>query len=200
MLNTKKLTEIIPLHVDHHTLNFLYEKILNDKNHGLISGLSLLKYLEINKNNLSERAINAACKAISIHDLPILKGLLDIVAKATKEEKKSFSKKDTFKTITFNNDPVSFLLLLADSLQEQGRSDVLEDAAELQKLYSSDNKIFVEVSFTGPRAGINYERKIEELNTLRRHLTSGGRFVLLITSIMEVKDGATETRSTKVAI
>jgi hypothetical protein len=126
--------------------------------------------------------------------------LLEIVAKHAGGTKGHSKPRGAFGAIAFDEDPISFLLLLSDSLQEQGRSDILEDAAELQKLYSSDGNVFAEVSFSGPKAGTNYDRKVEELNTLRKHVTSEGRFVLIITSITDGGDGATETRATRITV
>jgi hypothetical protein len=185
MFLTKKLTSILSLgNIDKTTLDFLYDRILIKKNHGLISGLSLLKYLEIKPSHkLSSRVVNSASKAIAIHDSGIwefLAGIADV-----KEEDKvgaEFKNKKMLEKIIFHEDPISFLLVLADSLQEEGRRGARysESKAELEKLYFSSGTMHSEISFKGKDSEKAFKWKLEEMKRVKKFLDGLKHFVIVI--------------------
>lgn len=181
MFKTKVLADILSIDVNPVTLDFLYDRILERKNHGLISGLSLLKYLELREcTKLSKKVIHSACKAISIHDNDIWGSLCGMPPDPDDEVGNKFKELKTIEKITFDKDPIPFLLILADSIQEEGRSKPGQCNAELEKLYYENGAIFSQISFHGPKASDVFKRKIEELETVKKFLDGDIRFSVLI--------------------
>jgi len=186
MFKTKILTKILAMKIDDVVLDFLYDRILEKKNHGIISGLSLLKYLENNNNNnnnnkLSDRVISSACKAISIHDKNIWEYLSGIAKDSEVDEVgNKFKNLKVIERIHFKEDPISFLLIIADSIQEEGRTKVSSNKAELQKLYFNEDKIYSEISFSGENSGDAFRWKIEEISQVKRFLSGDERFYVNI--------------------
>jgi len=181
MFKTKILADILSLEVNHVTLDFLYDRILEKKNHGLISALSLLKYLDLKGcKKLSKKAIRSACKAISIHDSDIWQSLCGLAPDSDDKVGNRFKKLKAIKRISFDNDPIPFLLILSDSIQEEGRSKPGQCKIELDKLYAENGKIFSQISFQGNEASEVFKRKIEELETVKKFLDGGTRFNVLL--------------------
>jgi len=182
MFNTKVLAEILSLKVDDVTLDFLYDRILEKKNHGLMSALSLLKYLELKKcTKLSKKAKRAACKGISIHDSDIWQSLSGLAPDSSDEVRNKFKDLKLIKQISFANDPIPFLLILADSIQEEGRSKPGQCKIELEKVYSENGSLFSQMSFKGIDASDVFKKKIKELETVNKFLSGGKRFTVSLT-------------------
>jgi len=183
MHNTKILTNSLGLKVDDVTLKFLYNRIFVTKNHGLISALSLLKYLDKSKGNaLTSNVANASCRAISIHDKGIWSYLSGLAENDAEEESmKAFKDKKVLPKLFFNKDPISFLLILSDTIQEQGRERSGDSKAELESLYFKDSKIFTEISFDGARSGTSFDYKTNEFREVEKFLDGGKQFVIKIT-------------------
>lgn len=194
MFLTKELARILNLRMDQETLDFLFDRILIKKNHGLISSLSLMKCLtlEDNKNNnkFKPRVIESATKAIAIHDLKIWRFLS---GKALDNEDADdgkpddigikFKQKKVLGKLSFSEDPISFLLILADSLQEEGReSSRFHNLAELDALFLKDGKIYTEISFSGDDSDEASRLKNDELKKVRDFLGGEKKFVI------EIKD------------
>jgi len=183
MFKTKILTDILSIKVDDIVLDFLYDRILDKKNHGIISGLSLLKYLDKNNKNLTERVIKAACKAISIHDKNIWQYISGL-AKDSKADEigNRFKNKKVLEKIFFKEDPIPFLLIIADSIQEEGRSKDSKNKAELQKLYIKEGKVYSEISFSGENSSESFQWKIDEIKQVRKFLSGNNMFDVNITN------------------
>ena len=112
MFNTKKLVKMLQIETfDQNALDFFYDRILRRKNHGLISCLSLLKYLDIKIGHcLKPLVVDAACKAISIHDSGIWKYLCGMADDDDKDHSgNEFKKKKIINSLSFSQDPIPFL-------------------------------------------------------------------------------------------
>lgn len=86
-----------------------FEKIAAEKNHGLLGGVALLKIVhnrKLCKKNRFEKYFVPSALAIFLHDI------------WSKDDK---LRKDFLPHINFEDDPISFLLILCDSIQEWGR-------------------------------------------------------------------------------
>lgn len=180
MLNTKRLTDSLGLSVNEITLKFLYNKILVDRNHGIISGLSLLKYLDRNTGALSKKVADSACRAISIHDKKIWQYMSGVAKKDDRPIEESFRSKKVFPKLSFDKDPISFLLILSDTLQEHGREKSADSKAELESIYFKDDEICTEISFEGSDAKKAFDDKIVELTDMQHFLTSSIKFRIKI--------------------
>lgn len=207
MVNTKKLLNYFCIKsMDNTTLDFLYDRILGKKNHGLISSLSLLKYLEGNSGKLNSEVIDKACRAIAMHDKKIWYFLSGIAQDSASDSiGNAFKEKKIIKEVSFEADPITFLLILSDSLQEDGREK--EDSimrTDLRKLYTKKNEIYSEIRFHtegSNRIGSSvkamdkeqikkiFKNKDEELEKVCDFLSGSNRFHITITrDIGEVKN------------
>jgi hypothetical protein len=190
MLKTKIFTESIFKEVDDVVLSFLYDRILRKKNHGLLSGLSLLKYLENNAcKTLSHNGRSTACRAICLHDMDIWLHMAGI-AQHIKEDKdrtgEAFNAKKFLSKLSLKSDPISFLLILSDSLQEQGREkDVDESRAELESVYKKRGQLYIEISYDGDNAKKVFEEKIGELTKVFSFLDGSKRFDIKVKNLTD---------------
>jgi hypothetical protein len=73
-------------------------------NHGLLSAINMMNYTQKIRDSLSQdKVLGQILRAIALHNI------------------------DEYKNITFNDDPLSFLLILSDELQEWGRQILIDD-------------------------------------------------------------------------
>lgn len=187
MFKTKKLIDCLKLTVDDVVLEFLYDRILIKKDHGLISGLSLLKYLKNYRNNckLSERVIENACKAISIHNDDIWRSLSNLTAEDSKDIiGDKFRRKEYLKKLKFRDDPISFLLLLTDNIQEMGRIKD-ETTPEPQiidfRVDFKDGKTSSALSFDGDKSTEVFNKKCSDFSYLKKFLDGDKVFQVTVT-------------------
>ncbi len=197
MFNTKRLTKMFSMGaLDHVDLDFFYDRILEKKNHGLISSLSLMKYLDIKiGHDLKDSVTNAACKAIAIHDRGIWQYLCGMAADDPNDQSGSdFNKKKVISDISFSKDPIPFLLVLIDSMQEDGRSRDDRLKVELEKLEYEGGKIYCEVSFKGNKSDEAFSSKKKELKSVSQFLEGEDKFIVLLTNISDnIKDSTSIT-------
>ena len=184
MFNTQVLARLIKLEMSDVTLKYLYDRILERYNHGLLSGLSLLKYVKLKDTAsiLKDNVLNSAFKAISIHDGDVWQNLCGLAKnQATDTIGQNFNEKAMIRNINFNDDPISFLLILSDSIQEQGRETMRsETKIELTSLYEKDNKIFTTITFDGNKSENAFKWKMEELDRVSKFLDGNKRFEIII--------------------
>jgi hypothetical protein len=97
-------------HKEKDLVQFFHKKVTESLNHGVIAGISLLKIAEL--HNISEEIIRSiflpAALAISLHH----RGWK--CEKGGKEE-------DILKALKLKNDPISYILIFCDAVQEWGR-------------------------------------------------------------------------------
>lgn len=186
MFNTKRI--MLALNVpgfDKDALDFIYDRILDKRNHGMLSALSLLKYFDCKgRQKLSEEVVTAASKAIALHDWNIW-GYFSGLATTTEKEDKfgfRFNKKSLIPNIDINDDPISFLLILTDNLQEQGRKGIKypNTDAILENLDCNNGIIESVLVFSGQCANDWSKEKIFQFESIDRFLNAGKKFTVSI--------------------
>jgi len=127
-------------------LRFFYEKITEAKNHCILSSMSLLKILreeyenkitigDMDFEHICEDIIIPSALAIAIHAEEVWGGLRD---------KGKWQKRKTevpLPVLRFEDDPLSFLLIFCDSIQEWGRpsqSQAAEKDRKRKRFYLRD--------------------------------------------------------------
>jgi len=165
MFKTKDLCDAFSLDVDKTTLLFFYDKIINRKNHGLLGALSLLKLFDLNQSletRLERKSVLQAAKAIALHDEEIW---LDFSGGSDSE----FSQKKVLEKLRFREDPISFLLIFCDTIQEWGRvgRDYEETRARLDDVGIEDGLVWVNISVRDEKA---FNQKKNEIDKVKKFL------------------------------
>ncbi len=161
---------------------FFYEKSVRDRNHGVLSSLSLIKLSEIQKNKLkiNSNALLQSALAIACHDEDIWEALCGckgylrdnnkcekpcdrelFTGKEIAVSKLNISKgggnrkcelweqelmeKSIFKKIKFKSNPLIFLLIFCDSVQEDGRITSMSIGDNTQ---SNINKFITHIDYS----------------------------------------------------
>ena len=131
LLKTKTLWENLGCEMNSKTVRFFYEKAILERNHGLLSALSLLKLFDKGRHKLNSEEINCAASAIAIHDDKIWGCLCGkVICSICKNEgnnscaewEKEFADgKSVMENCEFSVNPIAFLLIFCDTVQEWGR-------------------------------------------------------------------------------
>jgi hypothetical protein len=126
--NTKLTTETI-----NAIRKFFYKQITIEKNHGVLGGVGLLKrFDDLQKCEESfKNIILPSAAAIAIHDDDIWQCLSGLNKKSKTEEIKDIVARvydlKPLSTISLNEDPILFLLILCDNIQDWGRPCVSDE-------------------------------------------------------------------------
>lgn len=217
----KKTLENNWLASENDLIQFVHRMITDEKNHGILSCVSLLKMLtseiqemddkhgvEQNKNEPSNRekitsvlhdfdtALNEifvpGALAIALHDEKVWNA--EIKKGKDPEEKEKFLTK-----ICFDDDPISFLLIFCDCVQEWGRPSKSQDLDENQKekkFYLKNIEIAedcVHITLWAPyhsKTEDFFLKKQEELKKIQSFLKQGDSYKFKIR--IEDKKGAAE--------
>lgn len=131
LLKTKALWENLGCDMNKETVRFFYEKAILERNHGLLSALSLLKLFDGKEHKLKLEDIYHAASAIAIHDDKIWgclcgKEICNICKykdtnNCTKWEKVFADREGVMENCEFEMNPIAFLLIFCDTVQEWGR-------------------------------------------------------------------------------
>ena len=164
MFKTKELCDAFEnLTIDRTTLLFFYEKIIDDKNHGLLGALSLLKLFDKkHTTGIHRKALLQAARAIALHDE-------DIWQHFSGRSESDFSQKHFLETLHFEKDPLSFLLIFCDTIQEWGRVGRFYEktGARLDDIGISNNIVWVNISVRNEEA-FNYKK--DEIDRVKKFL------------------------------
>lgn len=185
LLKTRELCEALNLKMDHTVTIFFYEQVINKRNHGLLSALSLLKLFENSKKrNKTKRTVQVqASVAIALHDYDIW-GAFSNVGIAAAQEKwySDFAKKKFLGNLAFSKYPLVFLLIFCDTVQEWGRvgKNYHESKPRLENLEVKPNHIKVSISVAG-NGDTSYDDKEKEIKQVKKFLKDA-RFVISLTS------------------
>lgn len=154
MFKTRELCDAFEnLNVDKISLLFFYDQIIDKKNHGLLGALSLLKLFDQESSEkIDKKALLQAARAISLHDESVWE---HFSGRAESE----FSQKKLLEKLKFEEDPLSFLLIYCDTIQEWGRvgRDYEKTGARLDDIGYTKGLIWVNISVTDENA-FNYKR------------------------------------------
>lgn len=190
MFKTKDLCDSFGLKkVDRTVLLFFYDKIINKKNHGMLGALSLLKLFDqksFAKAKIKKKGLIQAARAIALHDEDIWKrfsGIDEGIApggRGSDEVDRSFCKKNVLKHLHFRDDPVSFLLIFCDTIQEWGRvgRDYEKTGARLDDLGVSNGSVWVNISVNDEDS---FDEKKSEIDRVKRFLVDD-RFKIKLSS------------------
>ena len=130
--------------VDHEFRKMLTSKLINERNHGIISSLILLDRIE--NSNVAPITLNYMDGIFSSKIVP--------AALAITLHDKSIFLDDKVQPIEFEKNPLSFILIYCDSIQEWGRplsSDFKtldNNAPHLSKFDISDSKVSATLTYT----------------------------------------------------
>jgi hypothetical protein len=161
-----------------HTTNenlrrFFLNKIVEERNHGLLSSLALLKKSETEKKidkDTTEKIIYPAAVGIAIHDEGVwqpFRGRKPSWRKKSPKWEQDFMKLNYLNHLDFSIHPLSFLLIYCDTAQEFGRpkfpelKDVSSPTAQFEDLIIEKNKIQIIISVATTK---EYTKKETELN------------------------------------
>jgi len=189
MFKTKELCDAFGMKkIDRTSLLFFYEKIINKKNHGMLGALSLLKLFDHNttlKTKIKKKGVIQASKAIALHDEDIwsrFSGRYADISSNSKESEleKDFSKKNILKNLRFKDDPLSFLLIFCDTIQEWGRVGRAyeETEARLDDVGVSNGLVWVNISVRNETA---FNGKKNEIDRVKKFLLDN-RFKIKLSS------------------
>jgi hypothetical protein len=213
------ISELCPKHLNHPIsphwadceddyVQFFYRKITDEKNHGVMSSISLLKIIqsETNKKKIEKamgkkyetalkQVILPSALAIALHDDKVWNAeLFDL----KKQKNKKNQQRNFLKNLEFDKDPLSFLLIFCDSVQEWGRPSKSEESAKenfgmkfyLKNFDCTQDK--VDIKLWTPDCIKNhgfFSRKDKELKKVENFLTQPGN---------EKKDKKTSKKEEKI--
>ncbi len=162
---------------------FLYEKAVIDKNHGILSALSLLKLRDSQKDKvkIKQDALLQAALAIACHDEDIWEALSRCKGylrspnecdpetcsrgKKNNERKcetweKDLMEEEIIKHIDFEKWPIIFLLILCDSIQDEGR--VTSELLNNKSPFLEEKKEKIDLNDTIINDWIEANKKLEK--------------------------------------
>jgi len=176
MFKTRELCDAFALNVDKTTLLFFYEKIINEKNHGLLGALSILKLFDQKSPpEIKKESLIRAARAIALHDENIWKYFSGRSESDSSQDKAleklllEFSQKKALEKLEFKDDPLSFLLIFCDTIQEWGRvgRDYEETGARLDDIGYTDDSVWVNISVRNEGA---FNFKKDEIDRVKKFL------------------------------
>lgn len=135
-LNKKHKSKL--LFEENDLVQFFYNEITTTKNHGIMSSISLLKMIQTPKNKkkienkftkkfqeVLQEIFMPGVLAITLHESEIWSGL--------KEGRKKDKLPVVLPCLKFEDDPLSFLLIFCDSIQEWGRPSKTQGKEDVEK-------------------------------------------------------------------
>ncbi len=134
---------------------FFYQEITDEKNHGLISGVGIIKKFKNNTKIDFSKVLLPATVAIALHDDKIFRTLHGI-AENTNHELTPVQKLAPLQELSFNVEPLAFLLILCDNIQDWGRhfryeqyEKPIRDAnIRLKNVLFEDDKLTIQLLLT----------------------------------------------------
>ncbi len=181
LLKTGEICAALNLKMGHIVMNFFYEQATAKRNHGLLSALSLLKLFENTPSkDIDHSALVQSAMAIALHDEDIWKAFS---GKGEKKEKKwslDFTKKRFLRNLEFQKNPLAFLLIFCDTIQEWGRVGRNYEKSEpwLEDVMLGTNKTGVTLSV---KHDSFWNRKTDEIARVAKFLKDK-RFVIELKS------------------
>lgn len=187
---------------EHEIVKYFFNAVTKEKNHGILSSISLLKMIqsEGNRESLTSKFGNftdclkdifvPGALAIALHEDNIWKGLIKI--NDTDEKPKSM------KSLKFECDPLSFLMVFCDNVQDWGRpSKALEQETFDNKKYFllqdfQCNKDNIRISLYSPnlvKTEKLFTRKQDDLKAIQSFLEQPSNISFTIALDDKYKEG-----------
>lgn len=179
LLKTTEVCKALDLGMNHIVTNFFYQQAATERNHGLLSALSLLKLFENStRKEINHSALIQAAVAIALHDERIWKAFSG--REEGKEWSLNFAKKQFLENLELQKFPLGFLLIFCDTIQEWGRvgKNYEESRPQLEDVILGTNEIRVTLSVENDNS---YDTKMDEIARVAKFLKDK-RFVIVLRS------------------
>lgn len=160
---------------------FFYHEITEVKNHGMVASLGLIKRFMNNPKTEFSSVLLPAAVAIALHDDEICQTLHGVKTNATSECVSLVQEVAPLRELRFEAQPLAFLLILCDNIQDWGRHygdeklDKQLRAANIRLkdvLFESD-MLTIQLLFNQTRDSLQFmARKHESLEMIERLLSS----------------------------
>jgi len=170
LLKTQEICEVLNLKMNDIVMNFFYEEATTERNHGLLSALSLLKLFEnTTQNKINHSGLIQAAVAIALHDESIWKAFSGRGENDDSEWNRNFAEETFLKNQEFKKYPLAFLLIFCDTVQEWGRvgKNYRESKPRLEDVTLGSNEILLTLSVGDDNP---YERKTHEIHRVAKFL------------------------------
>ncbi len=147
------------LEIDNNLRKFFVDQLIRQRNHGVISALCLMDVIENGEYAISN----------SNYKRDIFSSYVCPAALATLLHDSDIFGDESIKKIEFNKNPLSFLLIYCDTVQEWGRPSKHKSYATddfepyLTDLKIDDENIFAELTYYSKELKSKYEYKCEEV-------------------------------------
>lgn len=183
LLKTRDLCDALSLKMDHGVTNFFFEEAVTERNHGLLSALSMLKLLEnSNGKKISREGQIQVAVAIALHDYNIWAAFANLKDGNLPLWYENFAKEEHLKNLEFIKHPLVFLLIFCDTVQEWGRvgKNYQESKPRLEDVVIEPTKVKVALSLKDD-ADVSYGQKDSEIGQVKKFLKDG-RFIITLRS------------------
>lgn len=168
---------------------FFYHEITKQKNHGLIASLGILKRFGKDNSNVDfSTVVLPAAVATAIHDLSICETIHGSRKDGTSECVQRAKTLAPLRRLILQKQPLAFLLILCDNIQDWGRhykdeeleKPLKEANIRLKGLFFDSGKIYIQLYFNDTRESrkfMNYKEGV--LKVLEKMLESSDiKFVI----------------------
>lgn len=151
---------------------FFYHGITRKKNHGLIGSLGILKRFKQDNASVDfNSVVLPAAVATAIHDLSICQAIHGSNNDTTEECILRVQELAPLRSLNLEKQPLAFLLILCDNIQDWGRhfkdeeleKPLKEANIRLKKLSHDSGKIYIQLYFTDTRESrkfMNYKKGV----------------------------------------
>ena len=167
---------------------FFYHEITEVKNHGLVASLGLIKKFENNPNTDFNSVVLPAAVAIALHDDEICQNLHGVKSNEVPECVSLVQELAPLHELSFEVQPLAFLLILCDNIQDWGRhykdekfeKQLRAANIRLKDVFFNSDTLTIQLLFSENRESLKFmARKQESLETIEELLTSPDiRFVI----------------------
>ena len=183
-------------------LNFFHEKVTTELDHGVLAGISLLKLAEYHavKKQESENIFVPAALSICLHH----KGWEKRNTIRKKGRISPVKRENILTSLEFTSDPLSFILIFCDAIQEWGRPRGIETSISLDETefelkdfeYRDNTFEFTIVNSNYPRTKQFWKDKDTELENLAKFLRQDSNIADFLCRIEDCKGDHSEHRMT----
>lgn len=160
--------------------HFFYHQITDEKNHGLLSSLSLLKRFEANGE--FHELILPSATAIAIHDDSIWQAMSGLLGNSNEKDwNANLCALKPLSRLKLSIQPIAFLLILCDNIQDWGRkfkeikleTSFISASIGLKCISLNKDRIIIQIFVDINNNSLNYIKyKIDNLKLIKAFLQS----------------------------